>query len=44
MENLDILSQDELATIVGATNVHQTLREKTGMCGCGVLPETCHLR
>ncbi|HWL36852.1 MAG TPA: hypothetical protein VNQ77_11715 [Frankiaceae bacterium] len=42
MENLDVLSQTELAAVVGAVNVDKALRDNTGMCGCGIVPETFH--
>lgn len=42
MENLDVLSPAELAAVIGAANVDRLLRDTTGMCGCGVLPETAH--
>ena len=34
MENLDVLSADELATVVAGVDVHRGLRERLGMCGC----------
>ena len=32
------LTDADLAAVVGGTDVHGTVREKTGMCGCGILP------
>lgn len=37
-----MLSTTELAAVVGAANVDRLLRETTGMCGCGIVPETFH--
>lgn len=32
------LPETDLAAVVGGTDVHGVVREKTGMCGCGILP------
>ena len=32
------MTDEELALVVAGTDVDRLLREKTGMCGCGVLP------
>lgn len=39
MGSIEILATDELALVVGATNVHGEVRRHTGMCGCGILPD-----
>jgi len=33
-----VLTDAELALVVAGTDVHRIVRERTGMCGCGVLP------
>jgi bacteriocin-like protein len=42
MEKFEVLTEDELAAIVGGVDAHRAVRERTGMCGCGVLPDTLH--
>ncbi len=37
MENLEALSDDELATVVVGSSLHRFQREKLGMCGCGLV-------
>ena len=37
--SIEVLPDSVLAAVTGATNVHGVVREKTGMCGCGVLPD-----
>lgn len=38
MTAFEILSEEELALVVGGFNADAELRRRTGMCGCGVLP------
>lgn len=33
-----LLTDEELALVVAGANVHGEIRQRTGMCGCGVLP------
>lgn len=36
MENYDALSDDQLATVVAGADVTRAMRERLGMCGCGL--------
>lgn len=39
MATFDVLTTDELATVVAGLGTHQVIRERTGMCGCGLVPD-----
>lgn len=42
MRAFEILTDEELALVVGGFNADYELRRRTGMCGCGVLPDPMH--
>jgi hypothetical protein len=39
MTNLDVLTADQLAQVVAGLGTHQVIRQATGMCGCGLVPD-----
>ncbi|HVF06150.1 MAG TPA: hypothetical protein VNA20_15010 [Frankiaceae bacterium] len=42
MEKFDALTDEELATVVAAGDVHSDLRRRLGWCGCGAGPLHTH--
>lgn len=42
MNTFETLSDTELALVVGGFNADQELRRRSGMCGCGILPDPMH--
>ena len=39
----EVLGTEELALVVAGLNAHGALRERLGLCGCGVLPDPLHV-
>lgn len=36
MQTYDILTDEQLATVVAGVDAHRAVRERLGMCGCGL--------
>ena len=36
MQTYDVLTDEQLATVVAGVDAHRAVRERLGMCGCGL--------